>query len=675
MIPGHVLHETIKEVSGVRRILRSRYLGADAVTRILLAAREQPRRDALVKGIVLHGTGSTAGFHRELVPTLEGYRAAARLSHPDPRWPTALAAGVLPDGFVYVTTRWIPGTPLHRLPDDLDGASRRDIAIQSAELLAALHARKIAFGDLKASNLVLGMENRVSLIDLDTLREVPDPQTAAVTTDATPEWAAPEQVERHETYLASDVWAWANLLSTLFPRGAPAEWRTAVAACRTCDPLERPRSDALTAHLRDGSVPLYDASNRRIDLDAIGTAFVNGSPDGATQRVPEHAPAGATERVPEHAPAEGSTELVAAATTDADADAARPWSDMDRSTRGTAILRLPPLRHTAIAAGVLAVVAGVPLAVWDRGRVREADRLAAEALDALEQHKTDHEHNGRGRRDDLRAQAEAAYAVRSTPASSAVRALAVVWEAGWQDSRRGFDAGIWDVGRAAVEDASDSGRVEAVLAEATLHTAACRLDAASATAAASCDRARAALDAFKQADAPDWLRVEAAWTEVLLRTDLAARQSVANDPTAVTTRHAALRTCDDSAEWRPSAPVHGPELLQDCLLVASAAEDVDRYLAYGAELLAADAERGLQKRTLLHVYGTWQGCGGVQVSKRANGDWTTRGSDWCQALGDATRDCDARARERLAQGQRAEPDRPWSRLLTHIDPMNSRCVR
>jgi hypothetical protein len=672
VIPGHVLHETIKEVSGVRRILRSRYLGADAVTRILLEFRERPSRDALVKGIVLHGSGSTAGIHKDLVPTLEGYRVAARLSHPDPRWPTALAAGVLPDGFVYVTTRWIPGTPLHRLPDEVDGAARRDIAVQAAELLVALHARKIAFGDLKAANLVLGMESRVSLIDLDTLREVPDAQTAAVTTDATPEWAAPEQVERHETYLASDVWAWANLLSALFPHGTPPEWRHAVAACRLRDPLARPRSDALSAHLRDGTVPLYDALSRRIDLDAIDVAYAPASRGGVTERVPEHTPAGATERVPEHAPAAGSTR------SGAEPSAAHPdgtSTGEDPSARFSSGRRRPALGGVAVGVTVLAVVVGIPLAVWDHGRVQEADRLAAATLEALQEHKTDHRQNSRARRDDLRAQAEEAYAVRSTPASAAIRALAVVWEAGWQDSRKTFDAATWEIGRAAVEDASDSGRVEALLAEATLYTADCRLNASASSAASSCARARSALAAFKGGDAPDWLRVEAAWTEVLLLTDLAARQTAANDPTASTTRHAALRTCDDAAAWRPQAPVHGPELLQDCLLVASAAQDVDRYLSYGAELIAADAERGLQKRTLRHVYGAWQGCAEVHVTKRANGDWSTRGSDWCQALGDTTRDCDARARDHLAQGQRLEPDRPWSQLTRHIDPMNSRCVR
>lgn len=667
MIPGHAVHETIKEVDGLRRILRTRVDGADAVTRILLATTVPAAREGLVKGAVLHGYGSLNGIDARLADTLEGYRVAARLPHPDPRWPTALAAGVLPAGHVYITTRWMPGTPLHRLPDGLPYAQRTRIAVDVATLLAELHARRVVFGDLKAANLVLGQDGQVCVIDLDTLREVVNATTPVITTDATPAWAAPEQNERHESYLASDLWAWANLLRTLFPEGPPDAWRFAVAACRARDPARRPTAASLVAHLADTSQPLLDASHALIDLTQASSSETAGQSTGAdaTDRVAE-TPGGATERV---------SEAIGGATVRVQDDG-EPLPEptgarVARSERSS--VKLPGCLGLLAILGASAIALCVgPIAYWDHGRVAEANRLADEALAAWKEHKIRVELNGRSRRADLLAMAEAAYEVRETPHASSVRALATVWAQGWQDSGRDWSDVKWTEAEAAVEAAGGRGEPEALLAEAVLYGARCRMRDTEPTVGATCDRARDALKRFHAA-LPEgaehhWIRVEAAWTEVLILGDLAHREAKAGLPTAATTRADAFAMCDASAEWRAWAPVNGPELVQDCLRIAGAAHDVQRYLRYAKELVAGDLARNdeaLRTPTLEHLYTAWDGCGGTTVRRgRKGADWVVKGDDWCTALGATARGCSAVANATI--GRLDEPDRPWAALQPHL---------
>ncbi|MFZ5478816.1 MAG: protein kinase domain-containing protein [Myxococcota bacterium] len=638
MIPRHDVDGVLREVAGARRVLRTRLEGVACVTRVLLGARVDPGLGPLVEQAARFGRGSLAGVPEELLLTLEGYRVAARLPHPDPRWPDTLAAGVNEDGYAFVTTRWIEGVPLHQaaplaLPD------RRRVARAVLAVLAELHARHIAHGDLKPENVVLTPDGGVAVIDLDTLREVGGPGIPAITRDLTRSWAAPEQQAQQRTWLASDLWAWSKVVAQLFPEGAPEAWRTALDACRLADPMRRPRTDVLLRALDEGG-ELEDWAGRPTPGERDATGVMAEQTAVSTERVPE---AVRTERVPETTPSEPTL---------SPRPAARPrrWGCL----------------HVAVAAVVAPVATCGGLAAWiDHRNVIEANRLADESMAALKAHKVRRELNDAGQRGALRAMAEGAWEVRHTPRSSAVRALAVVWAQGWQDAGRAWDAAKYAEGLDAVDAVEDSRQPEALLARGTLYGAACRLNRRDATAAAACDRALDALADF-QARLPEdaashWLRVEGAWTEVLVRTEIATQQLDAGLPEATAVLAGALERCDAAGVWLAWAPVNGPELVQDCLRVAGLAGDVDRWLALADRLVAPDAADGLERATVWHLYtGAGRGCEVTTVEKR-RGEWAVKGSPWCVAMGHAARRCWASA-DAAADARAQDPDRPWTEL-------------
>lgn len=655
-LPGHVVESLLREVPGARRVLRTRFAGERCVTRVLLGAQVEPELGPQVHRAALHGRGSLAGVPEEVLLTLEGYVVAARLPQPDPRWPEALDAGVTPEGWVYVTTRWIEGKPLHHL-SGLSGVQRRAVALGVLEILCELHAHNVVYGDLKPENVVIGPDGGVAIIDLDTLREVGGPFAFAITRDVTRSWAAPEQMGSRRTYLASDLWGWARLVWQLFPEGPPEGWTRPLVACAQLDPLRRPHTLRLLATLQDPAEPLLDWRDRPTPPEGavsgdLGPVGLPGAPAG-TERVPE-APV-ATERVPE-------------------APRTRPPSEAPVPTppapgrRGRSCL----LVGAGLALGLVGLCCG-PVFWWDRSNAAEANRLAEEAMAALKAHKVNAELNTAEQRQAVLKLAEKAYATRHTPRSSAVRALALVWAQGWQDSGRKWDPDGFGDAEDALRKVEDSRQPEALLARGTLHAAACRLNRKEATAMADCHRALEVLgdlqDRLPKASEHHWLRVEGAWTEVLVRLDLAARLRDAGSPEADAMLSGAVDRCTEAGPWLPYAPVNGPELLQDCLRADGLAGDLDRYLSDAARLVEMDTQDGeLGRATVWHVYaGADPDCESATVEKR-RGEWVVSATTWCLAVGHLARGCHASASWAIAQGAFAEPERPWETLTAHLNP-------
>lgn len=657
----------LREVPGQRRVSRTLVDGQECVTRVILHTRISPTLGPLVEKIVLHGHGSMLGIIPEdLQLTLEGYRVAARLPRdvgPPLPWTRAVAAGVDPEGHVTVSTAWIEGTPLHHLPPPPPDEARAR-ALDALRILLALHGRLVTYGDFKSENLVLRPDGTIALIDLDTLREVAAPTAWAPTRDLTRSWAAPEQERAQRTYLASDLWSWARLVGHLFPDGAPDAWRDALAACHHPDPLRRPRTDLLLAHLELGN-PLLDWHGE----PAIGAAVPtrDAALDGATERVPEgSAPPGATERVAEKP--SFATERVPEPTRIDPARHAPPTPVVVETTLTKARPRTGPsgclLGTLGLVVAPFALCAGVGIYI-DRGNVSDANAAAEEAMSALKANKTRADLNrDKGQRAVLLGLAEDAWSIRKTPDSAAVRALATVWSQGWQDSGRAWDEAAYTATLAVLDDAP-AHRPEALLARATLEGAACRLDRDAVTSPARCARALDALEDFQRRLDDDaehhWLRVEAAWTEVLVRMELVTQ--AAGLPEAATHLDAGRAICTRAEPWLPYAPVNGPELFQDCLRIAGTAGAVDDYLRWGKLLLDDDLFDGtLSKTTLGHVYGGGgSGCEATIVEKR-RGEWQVRGPAWCVALGHATRGCRELAWTSAIDGRVTDPSRPWTAL-------------
>ncbi|MES2638194.1 MAG: hypothetical protein V4850_01880 [Myxococcota bacterium] len=669
----------LREVPGSRRVSRTWVAGQECVTRVLLSTQVPTDLGPLVEKIVLHGHGSMLGLiPDDLQLTLEGYRVAAWLPSdlgPPLPWTVAVAAGVDAEGHVSISTGWIEGDPLHLLPAPSPEVARAR-ALDALRILVALHACLVTYGDFKSENLVLRPDGSIALIDLDTLREVAHATSYAPTRDLTRSWAAPEQERDQRTYLASDLWSWAQLVEHLFPAGAPAEWRSALDACRLHDPLRRPRTEYLLAHLELGA-PLVDWLDRPTPPP----------PGTATERMPEVTSSFSPSPTSPGGRAPFETERVPERTGDTGGVGFREVTSTGTHTTATTVaprrVQAGCLWGAFAAIALLMLTCGGLAFTWDQSRIADANTAAAEALEAMKANKTRPELNkDRSQREKLRTMAEDAWAIRETPRSAAVRALATVWAQGFQDSSEGWKPERYEAALAAIEPVASSRQPEAQLARGTLDAAVCRLNRLDTTAPVHCGRALAGLEELQEALPADaehhWLRMEAAWTEVLVRSELVSQARNAGLPSDAKQLDAGRARCTQAEAWLPYAPVNGPELFQDCLRLASAALDVDQYLHWADLLVRADmADGAVKKSTIKHLYvGGGIGCESSTVDDKRRGEWPVKGKPWCLALGHAARGCWDSAATVVYRDRSDDPDHPWDTLLAsapHGTP--STCVR
>lgn len=667
-IANHVAVIRLGGVPGQREVWRTEFAGRACVTRIIARDRLHVNLGTTIRSIVLRGQGSAVNLPENIQLTIEGYRVAARiptltgpmpgsLTHAgvEPRWPQVLDAGLtIPDGFVYITTEWIDGEPLHRVR--VEPHLRIPIARGVGRILAALHASNVAYGDLKAENLIIGPNGEVSLIDLDTMREVPGPRMAVPTRDLTVSWAAPEQRQEQQTYLASDLWAFGKLVRELFDNDVPVHWRELVDACWHQQPLMRPNTAALVARLHDPEAPLLDWNDE--PLRPVTPHSASEASGDKTQRVEDLA----TERVPE-----STAPTVAKIQQPARSEPPAPPKPV--ALRSCLMLIL--------VGGLLGIGTCTGLFTWwDRSQIAIADDGADEALMALKLYKTSPVVNkDTSQRTAIRAQADAAWETRATPHATAVRALALVWEQGWQDSSRRWDASKYAEATVALAGAG-SKEPATWMARATMEGGACRLNNTDATSAGHCDRALDALATLRgllpAEDEWNWLRVEASWTEVLVRGELAEQAVSARSGEAAQRLSAVLATCDEATPWLSFGPVNALELYQDCMDYAGLARDLPRYFALSDALFDG---AGVTKATVGHAYhSAGAGCDVVTVAQK-RGDWTAKGDPWCIAVGHAARGCVALAEDVIARNAALYPEAAWADLQAAMAGRLESCRR
>jgi eukaryotic-like serine/threonine-protein kinase len=271
-----------------------RQLGQGGMGSVWLGRRSDGRYEgrAAVKllNVGLLGRGGAERVRHEA-------NALAKLAHPNI---THLIDAGNAAGQPYLILEYVEGDPIDDWCDAraLSVRARLELFLQVLAAVSHAHGRLTLHRDLKPSNILVTAEGRVKLLDFGIAKlleggggTAPQSELTRMGGALTPEYAAPEQIQRHEVTTATDVYALGVLLYVLLVRTHP----TATAGAAPIEELqalvsrEPPRlSDAALGmeaqHARAlNTTPQQLARTLRGDLDNIVAKALHKSP---TDRYP-----------------------------------------------------------------------------------------------------------------------------------------------------------------------------------------------------------------------------------------------------------------------------------------------------------------------------------------------------------------------------------------------------
>lgn len=207
-----------------------RQLGQGGMGSVWLAKRSDGRYEgrAAVKllNLGLLGRGGAERVRHEA-------NALAKLAHPNI---THLIDAGIAAGQPYLVLEYVEGEPIDDWCDAraLSVAARLELFLQVLAAVSHAHGRLILHRDLKPSNILVTAEGRVKLLDFGIAkllegegRTAPQSDLTRLGVPLTPEYAAPEQVQRAEVTTATDVYALGVLLYVLLVRTHPTAADTA----------------------------------------------------------------------------------------------------------------------------------------------------------------------------------------------------------------------------------------------------------------------------------------------------------------------------------------------------------------------------------------------------------------------------------------------------------------
>jgi len=259
---------------------------------------------------------------------------------------------------------------------------------------------------------------------------------------------------------------------------------------------------------------------------------------------------------------------------------------------------------------ITALAATTPLLL--RAQQRHADQTAQGAVRQLAYTRTD---RGASRDEDRIAdaikRAEAAIAIRTTPKTLGVAALARVWADGW-DKQPATEAVLAQLPEAdaMTARAAAAGSGEGELARALVVAAACtRLPADDPRRAHLCDEAPRRFDAAADALADDpraWLRFEVWWSAAAHTNRVAAGWWSAQDGTqARAAWEQSYTLCQRARTDLSAAPLHDVQLARACMQAASGLGRYSAYFRWARWLRDHDAALGgISSETVAQVYRT-----------------------------------------------------------------------
>lgn len=185
----------------VRRIGRSMtdvYLAIDTVENRQAALKLIPRSDDPVTKLVLEAER-------------RGARIQQKLRLLDPRMVEIYEFGDL-DGYFFVAMQYVEGRNLAEVlaaERAIDATRAAAIALEICEQLAKFHAQEsaVVHGDIKPSNIHLGRNDTVRLLDFGIAKTLRADSNATIHNFGSPSYCSPERLARSEVDEQSDLWA------------------------------------------------------------------------------------------------------------------------------------------------------------------------------------------------------------------------------------------------------------------------------------------------------------------------------------------------------------------------------------------------------------------------------------------------------------------------------------
>jgi len=233
-----------------------RPLGEGGMGAVWLGHRSDGRYEGKVAvkflNLTLLARGGAARFARE-------GNMLARLTHPniarllDAGVATSTAVGGQP----YLVLEYIEGVPIDRYCDSnaLSIDKRLRLFLDVLAAVAHAHNNLILHRDLKPSNILVTAQGEVKLLDFGIGKLLAEQNTAASATELThlaghaftPDYAAPEQVQRGDVTTATDVYALGVLLYQLLAGRHPTALPTQTAVDRVRAVVEKEPAPVSTA--------------------------------------------------------------------------------------------------------------------------------------------------------------------------------------------------------------------------------------------------------------------------------------------------------------------------------------------------------------------------------------------------------------------------------------------
>lgn len=161
----------------------------------------------------------------------EERRFLARLEHPNIA--RLIDGGVTEDGLPWLAMEYVDGLAIDEAAADRPLAERVAMFVKAADAVQHAHSRMVVHADLKPSNILVGHDGRLKLLDFgiaQLIDETPHPDRPGAAGGAvTREFASPQRLDGGGPSVADDVYALGCTLDMIL-EGAPDRELTAIAA-------------------------------------------------------------------------------------------------------------------------------------------------------------------------------------------------------------------------------------------------------------------------------------------------------------------------------------------------------------------------------------------------------------------------------------------------------------